>query len=49
MIFLVKNMNYKKTLKKTVLKFTYELNINNKIPFLNVLIDTNNNTFTTST
>ena len=32
--------------KKSVLNFTYELIMNNKRPFLDVLIDTNNNTFT---
>ena len=36
--------------KNSVLNFTHELNKNNKIFFLNVLIDTNNdNKFTTST
>ena len=34
----------------SVLNFTQEININNKIPFLGVLIDTGNiNRFTTST
>ena len=36
--------------KNSVLNFTHELNKNNKISFLDVLIDTNNNyNFTTST
>ena len=35
--------------KNSVLNFTIELNKNNRIPFLDVLIDTNNNKFTTST
>ena len=30
----------------SALNFTYELNTNKKPPFLDVLIDTNNNTFT---
>ena len=32
----------------SVLKFTYETSINNKIPFLDTLIDTSNNTFKTT-
>ena len=35
--------------KNSVLNFTHELNKNNKISFLDVLIDTNNNNFTTFT
>ena len=36
--------------KNSVLNFTHELNKNNKISFLDILIDTNNNNnFTTST
>ena len=31
-----------------VLKFTYELKVNNKIPFLDVLIDPKNDSFNTS-
>ena len=37
------------TFQNSVLNFTHELNKNNKISFLDVLIDTNNNNFTTST
>ena len=33
----------------SVLTFTHELNVNNKIPFLDVLIDTNGHNFETST
>ena len=40
--------NYNQHSKITVLKFTYELNTNNKIPFLDVLIDANNDNFNTS-
>ena len=32
----------------SVLKFTYELNVNNKLPFLDVLVDTNNDKFYTT-
>ena len=32
----------------SVLNFTYELNVDNKLPFLDVLVDTNNNEFHTS-
>lgn len=32
----------------SVLKFTYELNTTNKIPFLEILMNTNNNKFTIS-
>ena len=32
----------------SVLKFTYELNINNRLPFLDTLIDTSNNNFHTT-
>ena len=35
--------------KNSVLKFTHELNKNNEISFLDILIDTNNYNFTTST
>ena len=51
LIILTKSRNYKSFSKKSsVLKFfTHELNKNNKISFLDVLIDTNNNNFTTST
>ena len=35
--------------KNSVFNYTDELNKNNKISFLDVLIDTNNNNFTTST
>ena len=35
--------------KNSVLNFTHELNKSNKISFLDVFIDTNNNNFTTST
>ena len=32
----------------SVLNFTYELNVNKKLPFLDILIDTSNNSFHTS-
>ena len=32
----------------SALNFTYELNVNNKLPFLDILVDTNNNTFHTT-
>ena len=35
--------------KTSVINFTHKLNKNNKISFLDVLIDTNNNNFPTST
>ena len=54
--FLLKNSTYEiNTIQETiknisVLNFTQEININYKIPFLSVLIDTNNNDrFITST
>ena len=31
----------------SVLKFTYELNVNQKLPFLDVLVDSSNSQFTT--
>ena len=34
--------------ENSVLKFTYELNVNNKIPFLDVVVDTQNNLFKTT-
>ena len=50
LIILTKSTYYKTPSKKhSVLNFTHELNKNNKISFLDVLIDTNNNNFTTST
>ena len=33
---------------KSVLKFTYELSVHNKLPFLDVLVNTNNNEFHTT-
>ena len=53
-LILIKNINeinmLQNTFKKnSVLNFTHELNKNNKISFLDVLIDSNNNNFTTST
>ena len=51
-IILTKSTYYKtpSKKKKTVLNFTNELNKNNKIPFLDVLIITNNKyNFTTTT
>ena len=54
-LILTNNINEKNILQDTfqnnsVLNFTHELNKNNKISFLDVLIDTNNNNnFTTST
>ena len=54
-LILTNNINEINILQDTfqnnsVLNFTYELNKNNKISFLDVLIDTNNNNnFTTST
>ena len=49
---LVDNVEYVNRLKTTfennsVLKFTYEMNNNFKIPFLDILIDNSNNTFKT--
>ena len=32
----------------TVLKFTYEINLNNKLPFLDVLLNNNNNIMKTT-
>ena len=50
LIILTKSTYYKTSFKKSALNFTHELNKNNKISFLDVLIDTNkNNNFTTST
>ena len=51
LIILTKSTYYKTPSKKnSSLNFTHELNKNNKISFLDVLIDTNNNNnFTTST
>ena len=51
LIILTKSIYYKTPSKKnSVLNFTHELNENNKISFLDVLIDTNNNNnFTAST
>ena len=47
----MKLTQYKRSFKNnSVLNFTQEININNKIPFLGVLIDTNkNDRFITST
>ena len=33
---------------RSVLKFTYELSVSNKLPFLDVLVDTNNHVFNTT-
>ena len=50
LIILTKSTYYETPSKKnSVLNVTHELNKNNKIPFLDVFIDTNNNNFTTST
>ena len=51
LIILTKSTYYKRpSQKNSVLNFTHELNKNNKISFLDSLIDTNNNNnFTTST
>ena len=52
LIILTKSTYYKTPSKKknSVVNFIHELNKNNKISFLDVLIDTNNNNnFTTST
>ena len=50
LIILTKSTYYKIPSKRSVLNFTHELNKNNKISFLDVLIDTNNNNhFTTYT
>ena len=42
-----KNDKHFKIKKNSVLKFPNELNINYKIPFLDALIDANNNNFST--
>ena len=34
--------------EKFVLKLSYKLNVNNKIPFLDVVVDSNNNQFKTT-
>ena len=34
--------------QNSILKFTYELNINNKLPFLDIIIDNDSTTYTTS-
>ena len=52
-IILANNIDYVHELKnilqkESVLTFSHELNINNKIPFLDVLVDSSNGKFTTS-
>ena len=50
LIILTKSTYYKTPSKKLILNFTHELNKNNKISFLDILIDNDNyNNFTTST